>query len=241
MQNTLPGSDTAVCTIPGWKSSQDCVDGCVPGQVSVPELEVSREEDHQHGGEAQGHQQGAEEGGVVAPGGEGGVGGSQGDGAGQGHHHSAGQQGAEEGGVVAPGGEGGVEEGQGDRAGQGQHHSGEGQEQRAGAGAVLYDGGEHLVQGGHAQGQVRSEVKSKKPKPMYFKKKRGIVQMRLSNFRKTFPNLQPTWAVTTGQGLTNEGTAALQRDLSTNGDSVRKRKLDLDFVVNSKKRRGDLD
>ena len=53
-----------------WKSSQDCVDGCVPGQVSVPELEVSREEDHQHGGGAQGHQQGAEEGGVVAPGGE---------------------------------------------------------------------------------------------------------------------------------------------------------------------------
>ena len=147
---------------------------------------------------------------------------------------------------MAPGGEGGVEGGQGDGAGQGQHHQGEGREQRAGAGGVLYDGGEHLVQGGHVQVQVRSDVKSKKPKPMYFKKKRGIVpdglvQMRLTNFRKMFPNLQPTWAVTTGQGLTNEGTAAHQRELLTNGDSVRKRKLDLDLVVDSKKRRGDLD
>ena len=214
-QNNLSGFDTAVWARPGWKSSQDCEDGCVPDQESVPELEVSREEDHLHGGGAQGRQQGADGGGVVAPGGEGGVEGGQGDGAGHGHHHSR-------------------EDG----------------EQRAGggtdAGGVLHDGGEHLVQGGHVQVQVISDVTSRKPKPMYFKRKRGIVpdglvQMRLSNFRKQFPNLQPTWAVTTGPELTNGRTAVLQRDISTNGVSDRKRKLDQDFVVLPKKRRESTD
>ena len=151
---------------------------------------------------------------------------------------------------MAPGGEGGVGGGQGDGAGQGHHHSGEEGEHRAGrgtdAGGVLHDGGEHLVQGGHVQVQVISDVTSRKPKPMYFKRKRGIVpdglvQMRLSNFRKQFPNLQPTWAVTTGPVLTNGETAVLQRDISTNGVSDRKRKLDQDFVVLPKKRRESTD
>ena len=54
-----------------------------------------------------------------------------------------------------------------------------------------------------------SKAHSRKPKPMYFKRKRGIVpyrlfQMRLSNFIHSFPNLQPSGAVTMGGGLTND-------------------------------------
>ena len=111
-------------------------------------------------------------------------------------------QGAEGGGVVAPGGEGGVGGGQGEGAGQGHHPKEEARELRADGGTVdggvLHVGEEHLVQGGHVH--ASSGVTSRKPKPMYFKKKRGIVpdglvQMRLSNFTKQFPNLQSTWAV----------------------------------------------
>jgi hypothetical protein len=61
-QSNLSGFDTAVWARPGWKNSQDCEDGCVPDQESVPELEVSQEEDHLHGGGAQGRQQGADSG-----------------------------------------------------------------------------------------------------------------------------------------------------------------------------------
>ena len=81
---------------------------------------------------------------------------------------------------------------------------------------------------------------------MYFRRKRGIVpdglvQMRLSNFTKQFPNLQSTWAVTTGVSLTNEKAAASQRKISTNGDTERKRKWDQDFVGLTKKRRESAD
>ena len=213
----LSGFDTAVGAISGWKSSQDCKDGCVPDKVSAPELEVSQEDDHQHreGVQDQVHQQGAEGGGVVAPGGEGGVGGGQGEGAGQGHHPKE-----EDGEQRADGG--------------------------TGAEGVLHVREEHRVQGRHVHVQVSSDVTSKKPKPMYFRKKRGIVpdglvQMRLSNFTKQFPNLQSTWAVTTGVSLTNEKAAASQRKISTNGDTERKRKLDQDFVGLSKKRRESAD
>ena len=86
-----------------------------------------------------------------------------------------------------------------------------------------------------------SQVKSRKPKPMFFKRKRGIVpdglvQMRLSNFIKTFPNLQPSGAVTMGGELTNEGGAAHQSILSANqrpdiSSSGKKRKLDQDLIA----------
>jgi hypothetical protein len=199
----MSGIDAAVQAIPGWKSSQDCKEGCVPDNVSAPELIASQEEGHHQGEGAHDHQQGAGGGGVVAPGGEGGVGGGQGEGAGQGHHPDevAGEQ----------------------RAGERTDNEG-----------VLHGGEEHQVQGGHVHGI--SGVKSRKPRPMYFRKKRGIVpdglvQMRLSNFKQQFPNLQSTWAVTTGQLSTNGVTAATQREYSTNGETSRKRKLDQDFAV----------
>ena len=102
---------------------------------------------------------------------------------------------------MAPGGEGGAGAG---REGHDQHHGEPGGDQ--GGRVQVRDGG-----GGEAEDvQHTVEVQleqttsstiptfksslSIKPKPMYFKKKRGIipdrlVQMRLSNFRKTFPNL----------------------------------------------------
>ena len=91
-----------------------------------------------------------------------------------------------------------------------------------------------------------SQVKSRKPKPMFFKRKLeivpdGLVQMRLSNFIKTFPNLQPSGAVTMGRELTNEGGAAYQRVLSANqGPEIsnlgKKRKLEVDQDLIARKR-----
>ena len=92
----------------------------------------------------------------------------------------------------------------------------------------------------HVQ-QHFSQVNSRKPKPMFFKRKRGIVpdglvQMRLSNFMKIFPYLQPSGAVTMGGGLTNEGGAAHQRILSANhrpdiSSFGKKRKVDQDHFA----------
>ena len=76
---------------------------------------------------------------------------------------------------------------------------------------------------------------------MFFKRKcglvpDGLVQMRLSNFIKIFPNLQPSGAVTMGGELTNEGGAAHQSILSANqradiSSSGKKRKLDQDLIA----------
>ena len=218
----LSGFDTAVGAISGWKSSQDCKDGCVPDKVSAPELEVSQEEDHQHreGVQDQVHQQGAEGGGVVAPGGDGGVGGGQEEGAGQdqGQEHHLKEEDGE--------------------------HRADGGTDAEGVLHVVKE--EQQVQGGHVHCQVSSNVTSKKPRPMYFRKKRGIVpdglvQMRLSNFTKMFPNLQSTWAVTMGVSMTNEKAAACQSKISTNGDTDRKRKWDQDLVGLTEKRRESAD
>ena len=65
----------------------------------------------------------------------------------------------------------------------------------------------------------------------------GLVQMRLSNFIHSFPNLQPSGAVTMGGGLTNSKGEASQRNYSANqraGILGRKRKLDQDFVDNKR-------
>jgi hypothetical protein len=201
--NVMSGIDSAIQAIPGWKSSQDCEEGCVPDNASAPELIASQEEGHHQGEGAHDQLQGAGEGGVVAPGVEGGVGGGQGVGAGQGHHPDevSGEQ----------------------RAGKGTGREG-----------VFHDGEEHQVQGGLVHDTTG--VRSRKPRPMYFRKKRGIVpdglvQMRLSNFKQQFPNLQSNWAVTNGQSSTNGVTAASQREYSTNGETSRKRKLDQDFAV----------
>ena len=175
----------------------------MPDNASAPEIIASQEDCHHQGEGAHDQQQGAGGDGVVAPGGEGGVGGGQGEGAGQGHHPDevSGEQ----------------------RAGKG-----------TGSEGVFHDGEEHQVQGG--QVHDTTGVKSRKPRPMYFRKKRGIVpdglvQMRLSNFKQQFPNLQSTWAVTTGQLSTNGVTAASQREYSTNGETSRKRKLDQEFAL----------
>ena len=90
--------------------------------------------------------------------------------------------------------------------------------------------------------QNTSKADSRKPKPMYFKRKRGIVpdglvQMRLSNFIQTFPSLQPSGVVTMGGGLTNDRGAASQRNFSTNqraGISGSKRKWDQDQIVSKR-------
>jgi hypothetical protein len=201
--NIMSGTDTAIQAISGWKSSQDCKEGCVPDNESAPELIASQDEGHHQGEGAHDQLQGAGEGGVVAPGVEGGVGGGQGVGAGHGHHPDEvrGEQ----------------------RAGQGTESEG-----------VCHDGEEQRVQGGHVQDTTG--VRGRKPRPMYFRKKRGIVpdglvQMRLSNFKTQFPNLQSNWAVTNGQISTNGREAASQREFSTNGETNRKRKLDQDFAV----------
>ena len=80
---------------------------------------------------------------------------------------------------------------------------------------------------------------SRKPKPMYFLKKRGIipdglVQTRLEHFRK----IQKT-NFDGGMGSANQSLAARQREISTNGEGAitdRKRKLTL-MCPESKKRR----
>ena len=152
------------------------------------------------------HEQVRGEGGgrVVAPGGEGGIGdGLVGD-AEDVHKHDEdklNEQVQGEGGrrVVAPGGDGGVGSGQG---GNDQHHGGS--EEVQGGRVQEEEGGEaedvHHQPGGsliiHTSSRPTFHTGAgRNPKPMYFKKKRGIisdwfVQMRLSNFRKQFPNLK---------------------------------------------------
>ena len=102
--------------------------------------------------------------------------------------------------VMAPGSEGGVGTGRGRHD---QHHGGP--EEVQGGRVQEEEGGEaedvHYQHGGFG-GSLEIHTSSRptfhtstdrKPKPMYIKKRRGIiphglVQMRLSNFRKQFPN-----------------------------------------------------
>ena len=200
---TCSGLGTAIGTLPGWKSSQECDDGGVLGPGSTPEHSDSHERDQGHDGDSNQQREGqGDDGGDGLPrDGEGGQ--VHSDGVRETEHEDRDVEGAE---------------GQGDG-----HHDG-----APGVSDVHVH--KHLPQ-----------VESRKPKPMFFKRKRGIVpdglvQMRLSNFIKIFPNLQPSGAVTMGGELTNEGGAAHQSILSANqrpdiSSSGKKRKLDQDLIA----------
>ena len=163
---TSPGLGTAIRSLPGWKSSQECDDGGVLGPGSTPEHLDSHERDQGHDGDSnqQREGQGYDGGDDLQRDGEGGQ--VQRDGVWE----------------IVQGDRDVVEEAEGQEDG---HHDGA-------PGVSDVQVLKHL-----------SQVKSRKPKPMFFKRKRGIVpdglvQMRLSNFIKTFPNLQPSGAVTMG-------------------------------------------
>ena len=190
----------------------------------------------------------------MAPGGLGGVGYGQGGEAVEVHQHEGDKvhdqvQGGGGTRDVAPGGDGGVGAG---RGGHDQHRAGPGEGQ--GGRVQEEEGGEagdvHHQHGGNLEIQTSSRPtfhtsSSKKPKPMYFKKKRGIipdglVQMRLSQFRKDFPNLKANLSsissstnskskqysnINVGESAggisTNQGRAATQRDLQlTNQEQI---------------------
>ena len=230
------GKATADQFIPDWKSNQDD-----EGGIGPVERYVHGQEDGQGVRDLAGddHHQGA----VVALGEDGGARDGQGGGAGEGGQ-SGGRIGQEEcyskgelqthyqRAGPAPGGGGGARDDQGEGAGgDGQPGNGGGEPEVP---LTMDDTGvnEQIVQ--------KTEPKtSRKPKPMYFLKKRGIipdglVQTRLEHFRK----IQKT-NFDGGMGSANQSLAARQREISTNGEGAitdRKRKLTL-MCPESKKRR----
>ena len=217
------------------------------------------------------------EGRVVAPGGDGGAleGPDEGEDDGQQqeddslHVHVQGVGGGR---VVAPGGDGGVRDGRGRHD---QHHVG--QEGATGGRVPGGAGGEaddvHPRKDGlEIQTSSRTTTvqtsTSRKPKPMYFRKKRniipdGLVQKRLFDFMKQFPNLEENISTSdrkiqiqnytnnmgdNGMGVsTNRGGVANQRNKhSTNGkpgtetETGTKRKLEPDTTT-CKRRRENTD
>ena len=142
------------------------------------------------------------------------------------------EQGAGEGGGVAPGGEGGVRDGQGEGAGGGSlPDRGEG---KPGDSQVGNDPGNTEL-----EFQITDSKPRRKPKPMYFPKKRGIipdglVQTRLNHFR-TLQKMN----IDGGPGSANQSLEACQRGISTNGEGVfpdRKRKLNTMCPGNKRRR-----
>ena len=172
--------------------------------------------------------------------------------------------------VVAPGGDGGVRNVQGRHD---QHHVGQegvtGGRVHGGVGGEADDvhqrGDGQEVQTSPRTPTLQSSIR-RKPKPMYFLKKRniipdGLVHKRLFDFKKQFPNLEENISTPKGKnkiqnytnkvgdndmgGSTNRGGAAHQRNKhSTNrepgSETGTKRKIEPDTTT-CKRRRADTD
>ena len=216
------------------------------GRVVVPEGDRGSVEGPDEGGDdgqlqedasQHVHVQGVGGGRVMAPGGDGGVRNVRG----RHDQHHVGQEGVT--GGCVPGGEGGEADDV--------HTCGDGQELQTSSRTTTF----------------QSSI-SRKPKPMYFLKKRniipdGLVQKRLFDFKKQFPNLEENiltpnrknklqnYTNNVGDndmgGLTNRGGAAHQRKKhSTNGEpgsetkTGTKRKVEPDTTT-CKRRRADTD